>query len=198
MITRYRDGAATITLTGDIEAWARNAANQAASGFLDVCEPAAEELAGVARAAWYREVQRETGLSGDIDTVTTIDVSRGSVTVSIGSTDPRKDKRGRPAVAFVHRPKALALAPVEITKAEYEAHRRKGGADADLAFHARRDQPGSIVQAGKYYKLVHSPHASDGRYMLQERVRKPAKEMTTKIAPEVGRRIAARLQKGGA
>lgn len=194
MITRYRDGAATITLTGDLEAWVRGAANQATSGFFDVAIPAAEELAGVARAAWYREVERETGESGKIDVVATIDVGRSLASVSIGSLDTRKDKRGRPAVAFIHRPRALALAPVEISEGEYNRRKAAGGTEADLCFHARVNQPGSIVQKGRYYRLDKSAAASDGKLMIQVHIRAPTKALVTKIAPDMGRRIAARLR----
>jgi hypothetical protein len=102
--TRYTDGGATITLTGDLEAWAEKAMRAALGGALDVIRAEMQKVADEAEAKWYGAdgVKRRTGLSGRMDVITTLDIGRGRVTVSLGSTDPRRAGKGKVA-QFVHR-----------------------------------------------------------------------------------------------
>jgi hypothetical protein len=109
MSTRYRDGGATVTLTGDLEAWAERAIRGAAGDAVDVVRAELQTVANAAEAKWYgpQGVRRQTGRSGDMDVVTTIDAGRGIIRVSVGSTDTRTvGKRGAPLAAFVHRAKS--------------------------------------------------------------------------------------------
>jgi hypothetical protein len=191
-VTRYTNGAATVILSGDLEAFARAALVQATNGAIHVMEAAAEEVRAAAEEVWYRQVDRETGQSGALAVVTTVDEARGEVRVTVGSTDPRKDKRGRPAVAFIHRPRALSTVAVQITDGEYNRLKSKGGTAAATVFHARFDDPHAGVKAGLYYRKKGNPDASDGKVLLQELIRKPMRAKIKVILPDLGRAVAAR------
>lgn len=195
-VTRYKSGDATVILTGDLEAFARAAVVQATRGAVLTMEAAAEEVRAAADAVWYQQVDRETGQSGALAVVTTVDETKGEVRVTVGSTDPRKDKKGRPAVAFIHRPRALSTVAVEITDGEYHRLKSKGGASAGTVFHARFDDPKANVKAGLYYRKKGNPDASDGKVLLQELIRKPMKLKIKAILPELGRAMATRGANG--
>jgi len=188
-VTRYTNGSATVILTGDLEAFARAALVQATNGAIHVIEAAAEEVRAAAEEVWYRQVDRETGQSGALAVVTTVDEARGEVRVTVGSTDPRKDKRGRPAVAFIHRPRALSTVVVQITEGEYKS---RGGTSAATVFHARFDDPHAGIKAGLYYRKKGNPDASDGKVLLQELIRKPMRAKIKVVLPELGRAVTAR------
>ena len=191
-VTRYTNGAGTVILTGDLQAFARAALVQATNGAIHVMEAAAEEVRAAAEEVWYHQVDRETGQSGALAVVTTVDEARGEVRVTVGSTDPRKDKRGRPAVAFIHRPRALSTVAREITRAEYEVIKARDRVEAATVFHARFDDPHAGVKAGLYYRKKGNPDASDGKVLLQELIRKPMRAKIKVFLPDLGRAITAR------
>lgn len=182
---RFNDGDVTVTLDGGLEDFVRRVLDAAAGETVRVMETAAEEVASDASSKWYgpQGVTRRTGRSGNIDTVTT--VSDTAVRVSVGSTDLEKAK-------YVHRPGRLSTAAVEITAAEYRAEKAKGGALAKLVFHARKDRRDAGVKAGRFYKLIGNPKASDGKYLLPELVTKPAKAKSKEIIRDLGAAIATR------
>jgi hypothetical protein len=108
---------------------------------LRTMEREAEVVAEEARREWYgpNGVTRETGKSGDIQVVTTVDLNRSEVVVSLGSTDDRRvvatRKRsrtgdtvqvGKPVVVYVHQPWGTSLQPKEVSRDEWFAWRRKG------------------------------------------------------------------------
>jgi hypothetical protein len=142
----------------------------------------AEQVAQDARRDWYgpQGVRRVTGRTGDIQAEAII--SESEVRVRVFSTDTRKDKRGRPAVAFVRRPGSLSLVPIEIDKAAYTVG--KASPKPELFFHARKADPPS-VQAGKFYKLVPNPQAGDGKYLFQVLVRAPFKSRINKAVNKI-------------
>lgn len=184
--TRYSMGGVTVTLDGDLERFVRRALDAAAGETVRILETAAEEVAGQARAEWYGSdgVRRLTGRTGDIQVVTT--VSDDEVRVSVTSTT-------RDAL-YVHRPGPLSTVAVEIDKATYE--RGKNGRRASLYFHARADQPGRKVKAGRYYELRPNPDAGDGKYLVPELIRKPVKLKIQAIKGDLGRSIADRIKRG--
>lgn len=207
-VLRYKDGDVTVTLTGDLEMFVRKALDAAGGETSRVLEAAAEQVAQGARAAWYAPgtgVQRDTGRSGQIDTITT--VSNTEVRVSVGSTDTEtvrlvrrtKTKGARivtaPRAAVIHRPGPFATTVEEITHDEYRKLKAAGGARAKTAFRPRVTR-GKII-AGKYYRKVASPRASDGKYLVTELIRKPVRAKVREITPELGRAIAARIKRGG-
>lgn len=210
---RYSDGMATVTLDGALEAFVRSALSTVERAALGVMEEHADELAATARREWYGPsgVDRETGKSGDIQAVTTVDAARGVVRVSIGSTDTRKaGKTSKPLAAFVHQPWGSRLRAKAVSREEWFAWAKDGGPvlppptspwwsamDAD----GRRNGKG--LKVGPWYIQTTGPAegkelAPNGKgYLIQTLVRTPAKDMVTKLAPELGRLLATRLQHGG-
>lgn len=213
-ITRFTDGDATVTLTGLDEEFVRGAVAAAIGAVLTTMEDGGEEVAGEARREWYgpNGVTKETGLSGDIQCITTVDLSKSEVRVSIGSVDSRvvqayKKKndgtaddatrqvggKSKPVVAFVHRPGPYALVKVEVTAEEYW----KTAKDMRANFKPLPANPKTGFAgdkgAGPFVWKI-SPKASDGKYLLAELVRKPAARMVARITPQLGRDIAARIR----
>ena len=209
---RYSDGMATVTLDGALEAFVRSALSTVERSALAVMEDHAAELAATARREWYGPsgVDRETGKSGDIQVVTTVNAARGIVRVSIGSTDTRKaGKTSKPLAAFVHQPWGSSLRAKAVTREEWFAWRRSGAPVLpppddgwwSSATNGRRNGEG--LKKGVWYIQTTGPAegkelATNGKgYLIQTLVRTPAKGMATKLAPELGRLLATRLQSGG-
>lgn len=188
-ITRFTDGAVTVTLDGGLEEFVRRAIDAVAGETVRILEGAAEEVAAKARADWYAPqtgVRRLTGRTGDVQVVTTI--SETEVRVSVGSTDK--------AAIYVHRPGRLSTRATEITADDYAATKRKGGLQATLVFHARQANKAAGIEAGRFYRRTHNTLASDGKYLLPVLIRAPMKAKVKDITPELGRAIAERMNRG--
>ena len=208
MTTRYKDGSVTVTLSGELEAFVRRAADAAAGATIKLMESEGQAGAQEAAQRWYSPegVTKQTGRSGRIQSITTI--SPTEVRVSVGSTDTvlAVDRRGKiaktvakPRAVMVHRPGNLATVAIEITEAEYRKAKETGGIPASLVFHARTSRTqnaGPNVVEGKFYRKTHSPLASDGAYLIQEFVRKPMKTRIKRLTPEIGRAISDRMKRG--
>ena len=164
---RFSSGAASVSMSADI---GRKLLETLQKGVPARLLAVAEQVAQDARRDWYgpQGVRKVTGQSGDIRA--TAIISETDVQIRVGSTDTRKDKKGRPAVAFVRRPGALSLSPVEIDKAAYLAGKK--GPKPDSFFHAKKDSP-PLVKAGKFYELKSNPLAGDGKSLFQVLVRAP-------------------------
>lgn len=106
---KFTSGGATITLTGDLDAKMRARFTRAERQMIDVLEAALEPIAANARAEWYgpRGVRERTGVSGQIDVVTTINAGKAEARVAIGSraTDMVGSK---PRVVYIRSPGALS------------------------------------------------------------------------------------------
>lgn len=188
--TRYNDGSVTVTLDGGLEDLVRRALDAAAGETVRLMEAAAGDVAAAARASWYAEdtgVTLRTGRSGDVEVVTT--VSPDEVRVSVGSTDLERAR-------FIRRPGPLSTVAEEISRDDYYAAKRQGGPRANVVFKAKATDKAGGVEAGRYYRKVPNPRASDGKYLLVELIRKPMTLKVKAITPELGRAIAARA--GGA
>ncbi len=207
-ITRFRQGDVTVTLTGDLEAFARRAVDAAAGETVRLMEGAANGVRSSAAGEWYRRVERETGKSGDIDVVTTIDVNRSEVRVSIGSTDERvvlakkrnKDgtitgTTGKPVPVFVHSPGPGALAKVQVTHDEYwDAPKSLRSNYKPIPPNPKTGWKGDEGTGPYMWKV--SPLAGDGKFLLGELVKAPMRRVVKQITPELGRSIAARINGG--
>lgn len=175
MTTVYRDGDVSVTLSGDLEGWVRRAVEQAAGGVLDVLEREAGEVASRAKADWYNQVEKETGLSGQIGVRTVIDVGRGEVRVSVGSTDDRTAKNGKPLVVYVHRPRPDSLIRKKVDHRTYW------------------DTPPQL--RSKYpYILTKNPLTSDGKFLVPELLRKPMKARIAGLGPAIAAAVAQRVR----
>ena len=132
---------------------------------------------------------RETGMAGNIEVTTTLDASKGEVTVSIGSADTRIDTRegvggkptGKPLPLFQHRPKATSLILVPVSKAEYLA------APQSMRRFNLKTRQHSVYKA--------NPRAGDGKYLVAELVRKPARAMIRRISADIGAEVRRRAGK---
>lgn len=151
-VTRYTEGGVTVTLSGELEAFVRKAADAATGGCLAIMEREAQAIADEARRVWYSPtgVTRVTGKGGDIVAITTVDNGKGEVRVSVGSTDTRTVqayKKGRkntverlpsgkeiervmggttkPLVAFQHSFWSNTLRAKAVSREEWFAWRRK-------------------------------------------------------------------------
>lgn len=177
MTTRYRDGDVTITLQGDLEGFVRRAVSAALGGALETMEREADAVAERARARWYQEVEKRTGLSGQVARITII--SADQVRVSVGSTDTRPAKGGKSAALFVRRPGPLSTTERAATDAEYHKRRSAG-----------------MTPSEAYWVTIPNPKKADGAYLLVELVRKPMRARKAVLAKALGAAIAQRIKEG--
>lgn len=187
---RFTDGSVSVTLDGGLERFVRKALDAAGGETVRILETAGAEVAAKSRADWYGDgtgVTRRTGKSGDVVTTTT--VSDKEVRVRVGTTDVAKAK-------FVRRPMPLSTVAIPITSSEYYYAKKAGGAVAKTVFRARADKKGEGVKSDKWYRIVPNEKASDGKYLLQELIGKPARAKVKEITPALGRAIAARVKSG--
>lgn len=175
MSTRYRDGGATVTLTGDLAAWAETAIRAAAGDAVDLVRAELQAVADAAEVAWYgaNGVTRRTGQSGQMEVVTTIDAGRGLIRVSVGSTDTRTvGARSTPVSVLVHRP---------------GGKRGKG---------TGRAQPGSKPSdaiAKERRLAAEKSKAGDGKTILPIFVFKPGKVAIAASLPRLAALMAAKM-----
>ena len=173
-MTRYRaPGGVAVTLGPELEQFVRRTLGRAEQAAAEILEREGRAVAAAAARDWYSQVDKETGGSGEIRAVTTI--TPASVRVDVGSSDQRTVK-GRPVVVFVHRPYATSVIYEAVTPAEFFRTPER--------------------MRGKYPTVKRpNPKASDGKFLLQELVKKPVKALKKRIAKELGQRIAS--TKGG-
>lgn len=108
----WKEGGASVTLSGDLAAWATQAMRDATGGAIDLLTATLQPIADTASASWYSAngVQKVTGQSGRIEVVHTVDVAKGVVRVSVGSTDTRiAGKKGAPCLR-------LCIAPTQLRR----------------------------------------------------------------------------------
>ena len=164
--TRFTSGGVTVTLTHDLEAWARRRVEAAGRGIVRVLEGEAEAVASAASSRWYELVDRKTGATGQIDVTTTIGDTE--VRVAVGSTDQRR-AGGRPVPVFVRQPGPLSTRMVEIGAEEW----------------GRRKQAGLTV--GKIIGWAPMPRpkrATSPKFLLEMLVRTP---MRLRVRESLGR-----------
>lgn len=173
-VTRYSDGTTTITLGGAVEAHVRKLILAMHGGVVEVLEREAEAVRAKAEADWYTQVTRRTGKSGNIEVVTT--VTPTEIRVAIGSTDLAKAK-------YVHRPGPLS----QIT-------RKAKGADF-ASGKALASPPGKRI-SGRGVVTEDNPKASDGKFLLQELIGKPARKMIKRLQNLLPAEMDAQVRKG--
>lgn len=192
MSTKWRDGGVTVTLTGDLEAWAERAIRSALGGAVEVVQAELETVARSAESAWYgaQGVQRVTGKSGDMAVVTVLDLDKGRVLVSVGSTDDRiAGKSGKGVPIYVHRPGPNTSVAKVVTREEFYA------APASTRIgRARKAQPANGIAVGDYLVRVASTRASDGKKLLPLYVNGPGKRALKLAVPALARIMADRIE----
>lgn len=209
MTVRVKSGGVTATITGMESATVRAIMGRAMGGALRAMEDRAEALAAEARREWYGPsgVERETGKSGDIQVVTTADLDRGEVRVSIGSADDRKaGKGGKPVAVFVHRASSRTLRARAVTQEDWWAWKRRGAPTLPPPFDEwwRRKEHGRGLARDRWYVLmtgsgedknVATP-GSAGYWLLQDLVKKPGRKLAKEMASDVARAIAQAVNRG--
>lgn len=193
-VTRYRSGDVTVTVDDGLDRWLRGLLSIAERETVRLLEERAAKLALEARAAWYGPdgVERETGQSGDIVTVTTFDAGRGVVRVSIGSADSRT-AGGKPVAVYVHQARATSLVKKTVSRAEWYATPSKRRGPIFRGDAVYRPAAGATVPEALLRYTVHAsnPKARQGKFLLVELVRKPGQVLAREVAAVLAERIAA-------
>jgi hypothetical protein len=169
-----------VTLDGGLEDFVRGLVARTESAVIRQTREAAEEVARSARAAWYgpNGVTRKTGRSGQIVVRESIDISAGTITISVGSADTRT-AGNKPVPVYVHRPKRTSAIQVPCTPDEWYA--------AASSLRAPwRDGPVGRTP----YLYAPNPKASDGKHLLVETVKKPMKKRIRRISRDIAREVA--------
>jgi len=187
----YKEGAASIVLSGDLAAWAAQAIRDATGGAVDILTATLQPVADTASAGWYGpgNVQRVTGQSGRIEVVSTVDANKGVVRVSVGSTDTRiAGKKGAPLPSFVHRPYAATTTLKAVTRDQFFA-----APPSTRVGVAKKDNDAIPVKKGDWMIRVVSPLASDGKTLLPIYVNRPGKAAVQGKLTELGAAMASNM-----
>lgn len=187
----WKEGGASVVLSGDLAAWATQAMRDATGGAIDILTETLQPVATTASASWYSAngVQRVTGQSGRIEVVSTVDVAKGVVRVSVGSTDTRvAGKKNAPVPAFVHRPYAATTELKAVTREQFFAAPKSTRVGV-----AKKDNDSIGVKKGDWMIRVVSSRASDGKTLLPIYVNRPGKEAVQGKLTELGAAMAAQM-----
>ena len=190
-VTVWREGGVSVRMSGDLLAWADAAILDATNGASAEVAAILEPVAAQARAEWYgpQGVVKRTGLSGQIDVITTANLDKGIVTVSIGSTDTRQAGKTRALVpSFVHRPGRTARELKSVTREEF--FRTSPSLRVGVA---RVAKPAQGIKPGDWVIRVLSPRASDGKTLLPIYVNKPAKDAVGAKTIQIGATMARNM-----
>ncbi len=185
---RVREGGVTARLSGLDAAAVQAIVDRMAGAAVRPLVAAAERVATDARAAWYGPggVERETGKSGDIEAVLTLDLSRESARVSVGSTDDRTS-RGKPVPVYVHAPGGASVTLKPCTVAEYWATPAylRGPFRRPAKWREDDKQP-----FPRKWTTTQSNVAGNLGFLLNSLVKKPMRAQIKALLPQIGTAIA--------
>ena len=207
----WKEGGASVTLSGDLAAWAERAMRDATGGAIDLLTATLQPIATSASNEWYgpQGVQKVTGQSGRIEVVSTVDVAKGVVRVSVGSTDTRTASKGTrfktttgedrqrqggaPVPAFVHRPYASTTQRKAVTREQFF------NAPKELRVGiAKKDWEYLPIKKGDWVIIEVIPAKGDGKTLLPIYVNRPGKAAVQGKLTELGAAMAANMgQKNG-
>ena len=207
----WKEGGASVTLSGDLAAWATQAMRDATGGAIDLLTATLQPIATSASNEWYgpQGVQKVTGQSGRIEVVHTVDVAKGVVRVSVGSTDTRTASKGTrfktttgedrqrqggaPVPAFVHRPYASTTQRKAVTREQFF------NAPKELRVGiAKKDWDYLPIKKGDWVIIEVIPAKGDGKTLLPIYVNRPGKAAVQGKLTELGAAMAANMgQKNG-
>lgn len=180
---KIRDGGVTSTVTFDADGFAQRALAAAGGESARLLQIAAEEVATEARRVWYTEwVDEETGLSGDIQTRTLIDLQRGVVSVSVGSTDTRM-AGNKPRVVWIHAPYGDSTTE-KIVAVDHKTYWETPAVK-------RREYPMIARRV-----LNTKGRGKGGRYLIAELIRKPFAKKVKERNALFATAIVAKMQGG--
>ena len=173
--TVIRNGEVTLKMSADFRGIIEGISGGAQAATVEQVYAMVSLVAADASQEWYRQVERETGKSGDITAGWTEAGDR--LTFSIGHNDSRLDKKkGKPILYYVHRPGPLSTKSRKATASEREA---------DIA----------AGRTPRRYVQYPNPRASDGKYLVVELIRKPANEGKRKVAQRLAGRITEAIKR---
>jgi len=177
---RVTSGIATVTLDGGLDRFVRDLVERTETAVIRQTREAAEEVAREAKSAWYgtNGVKRRTGLTGQIVVRETVNLTDGTITISVGSADTRVAGR-TPVPVYVHRPTRTSTIQVAVTPDEWYA------APASMRAPWRPGPRGRTP-----YLHRPNPKASDGKHLLVELVKKPFKKRIRKLSREIAKEVA--------
>lgn len=178
MTIRVTSGKATVTVDG-LEELVAGLLHRTETAAVRELRAAAQGVARDASSAWYglQGVDRETGRSGDIVAVESVDVARGEWRVSVGSSDTRRvGKASKPLPVYVHRATRTSIVEVDCTPDEWYA------LPESLRAPWRQGRGGKIPQ-----RKAHNPRAQDGKKLLPLLVTGPMKARIKAIAERIGK-----------
>jgi hypothetical protein len=178
----------------------------ATGGAVDILTETLQPVATNASAEWYgsQGVSRVTGQSGRIEVVSTVDVAKGVVRVSVGSTDTRtafkgtkyqtvdgedrRRQRGAPVPAFVHRPYAVTTQRKAVTREQFFA------APKELRVGiAKKDWEYLPIKKGDWVIIEVIPAKGDGKTLLPIYVNRPGKAAVQGKLTELGAAMAVNM-----
>lgn len=180
MTATFTSGSVTVSLDGALDAFVRDVLARTEGVIVKEMRAKAEDVAATARSRWYGPagVKRVTGRSGDVQVVEKVDIDKGEIRISIGSTDTRLAVNGRPLPVYIHRPGRFATDLVVCSTREWY------GAPKSMRGPWLETLPTKTPQIFRP-----SEAASDGKFLLQEFVGKPGralvKEMATRLAAQI-------------
>ena len=169
-----RSGEVTLKMSADFRAIMERIAGGAQAETVEQVYAMVSLVAEDATQEWYRQVERETGKSGQV--VAAWREVGDRLDFMVGNSDTRTDgKTGKPLLYYVHRPGPFSTKTRRATEAEQEADRAAG----------RR--PRAFV---KYP----NPRRSDGKYLVVELIRKPGNQGKRKVSQRLAQRITAAIR----
>ena len=176
-VTQIKDGSVVVAIGDDLQRFVDGLVARVETSAIKVLRKECDRVASEARAAWYgpKGVNRETGKSGDIRVIETVDIGRGEIRFSVGSTDTRLAGT-KPLPVVIHRPGRLSTVLVACTPAAWYA------APEPLRGPWLPGPP-KVPQLFR-----HNPAASDGKFLLTEMVRKPMRAAAKTAAAQIGAR----------
>ncbi len=178
---RFTAGGVAVELDNGLEAFIEQALASAETAAIRALRAHANAVAAEAERDWYgpKGVQRRTGLSGQMAVRESIDLTKGEITFSVGSTDTRR-ANGKPVPVFVRRPGRTSTVLKVVTTREYFA--------APVAMRGPwLPGPPKTPQL-----FVPNPAASDGKLLISELLRKPMRKRVKAIVQD----MAAELRRG--
>lgn len=165
---RYSQGGVTIELSGELEDFVKRSLSAVEATAIELMERQAQSVAREAEQQWYQQVNKDTGQSGNITTVTT--VTDKSVRVDVGSLD-RRMVGGKPLIVYIHRPAPISIVYESVSPAEFWKT--------------------PVSMRGKYPTIKRpNPKAADGKFLLELLIKKPIRQIKKKLGRELGRQIA--------
>ena len=178
MSRRFISDNVEVRLDEGLESFVEDILQRTEAGAIRALRREMGEIAQKAEREWYCPdgVTRRTGQSGRISVQERVDLSRGDITFSVGSTD-RRTVRGKPVAAFVRRPARTSTVLKVVTPREYFA-----------APEAMRGPwlPGPPKRPQLF---IPNPKASDGRKLLDVFIRAPVRKASRKLARSISEEI---------